>query len=108
MNQATRLRETVPRQVVPTDAFFRVLGIRVHSVRISDVITHMQLWIAMGQVGHYVAFTGLHGVSVANTDSEFKAILNSADLVVTDGMPLVWLGRLHGHLGRVHTIVGPR
>jgi N-acetylglucosaminyldiphosphoundecaprenol N-acetyl-beta-D-mannosaminyltransferase len=29
-------------------------------------------------------------------DVEFKMVLNSADLVVPDGMPLVWLGRLRG------------
>jgi N-acetylglucosaminyldiphosphoundecaprenol N-acetyl-beta-D-mannosaminyltransferase len=39
----------------------------------------------------------MHGVTEAQHDGYFKKILNSADLVVPDGMPLVWLGRRHGH-----------
>jgi N-acetylglucosaminyldiphosphoundecaprenol N-acetyl-beta-D-mannosaminyltransferase len=39
----------------------------------------------------------MHGVTEAQHDNYFKQILNSADLVVPDGMPLVWLGRRHGH-----------
>jgi N-acetylglucosaminyldiphosphoundecaprenol N-acetyl-beta-D-mannosaminyltransferase len=83
-----------------------VLGIRVDAVHIPDVISRMQTWIAIGQVCHYIAFTGLHGVSEANKDSNFKNIVNSADLVVADGMPLVWLGRLHGHALR-RRVYGP-
>jgi len=30
-------------------------------------------------------------------DAQFKQVLDAADLVVPDGMPLVWLGRRHGH-----------
>ena len=33
----------------------------------------------------------------AHHDSAFKNILNSAGMVVPDGMPLVWLGRLKGY-----------
>ncbi|MGH9732375.1 MAG: WecB/TagA/CpsF family glycosyltransferase [Candidatus Acidiferrales bacterium] len=39
----------------------------------------------------------MHGVTEAQHDAEFKSILNSADLVVPDGMPLVWIGRIRGH-----------
>jgi N-acetylglucosaminyldiphosphoundecaprenol N-acetyl-beta-D-mannosaminyltransferase len=39
----------------------------------------------------------MHGVEEAQHDPSFKQILNSADLVVPDGMPLVWRGRWHGH-----------
>jgi N-acetylglucosaminyldiphosphoundecaprenol N-acetyl-beta-D-mannosaminyltransferase len=75
---------------------FRVLGVRVDARQIVDVIAQMQEWIAKRSVGHFVAFTGMHGVSEARRDASFKRILNSADLVVADGMPLVWLGRRHG------------
>ena len=39
----------------------------------------------------------MHGLMEAQHDKRFKEVLNSADLVVPDGMPLVWLGRLRGH-----------
>jgi N-acetylglucosaminyldiphosphoundecaprenol N-acetyl-beta-D-mannosaminyltransferase len=75
---------------------FTVLGVRVDAVQIIDVIAEMEHWIVTRAAGHFVAFTGMHGVTEAQVDPSLKQILNSADLVVADGMPLVWLGRRHG------------
>ncbi len=75
---------------------FRVLGVRVDAVQIPEVIAHMARWIAARGTGHYIAVTGMHGVMEARHDPSFKQILDAADLVVPDGMPLVWLGRRLG------------
>lgn len=83
-----------PKTVTPS---FRVLGVRVHAVQIADTIELIEQWIEERKIGHYVAFTGMHGVTEARHDIQFRNILNSADLVVPDGMPLVWLGRWHKH-----------
>jgi N-acetylglucosaminyldiphosphoundecaprenol N-acetyl-beta-D-mannosaminyltransferase len=56
----------------------------------------MEQWIERREHCHYVAVTGMHGVTEAQHDAGFKHVLNAADLVVPDGMPLVWLGRLRG------------
>ncbi len=94
------------KRIMGKESSFRVLGVPVAAKQIPDVIKQIEDWIASGQTCHFVAFTGLHGISEANKDSQFKSILNAADLVVPDGMPLVWLGRLHGHsLGR--RVYGP-
>lgn len=52
----------------------------------------------------YVAVTGVHGVSEAQGDPAFKAVLNGALLCTPDGMPMVWMGKLNGHreMGRVY------
>lgn len=76
---------------------FRILGVRVDAVQIPDVIKRMEAWIAEGLKCHSIAFASMHGISEANKHPEFKAIVNGADLVVPDGMPLVWLGRWRGH-----------
>jgi N-acetylglucosaminyldiphosphoundecaprenol N-acetyl-beta-D-mannosaminyltransferase len=76
---------------------FKVLGVRVNAVQIPDVIAQLEYWIAERYLCHFVAVTGMHGVTEAQHDRIFKQILNSADLVVPDGMPLVWLGRHYGH-----------
>ncbi len=81
-------------QTVPA---YRVLGVRVHAVQIPDVIALMEQWIAGREKCHYVAVTGMHGVTVAQEDPSFREVLNSADLVVPDGMPLVWIGRRRGY-----------
>lgn len=78
-------------------ASFQVLDVRVDVVQVPDVIQQMQRWIVEGANGRYVALTGMHGVMEAHHDPRFKTALNAADLVVPDGMPLVWLGRSRGH-----------
>jgi len=85
-----------PDNLPPPPCAFRLLGVRVDALQVIDVVAEMESWIAKRSVGHFVAFTGMHGVTEAQRDASFKRILNSADLVVADGMPLVWLGRWHG------------
>jgi N-acetylglucosaminyldiphosphoundecaprenol N-acetyl-beta-D-mannosaminyltransferase len=74
---------------------FEVLGVRVHAVQMSDAIAQLRSWIRNRETGRYVAVTGMHGVAESRQDGYFREILNTADLVVPDGMPLVWLGRWH-------------
>jgi N-acetylglucosaminyldiphosphoundecaprenol N-acetyl-beta-D-mannosaminyltransferase len=77
-------------------AEFRVLGSRVHAVQIPDAVDWMERTIRAGSAGRYVAATGMHGITEGLHDPGFRGILNEADLVVPDGMPLVWLGRYNG------------
>jgi N-acetylglucosaminyldiphosphoundecaprenol N-acetyl-beta-D-mannosaminyltransferase len=80
-----------------TNATFKVLGVRVDAVQIPGAIQILENWIADRSASRYVAVTGMHGVSESVSDPAFRAALDAASLVVCDGMPLVWLGRLHGH-----------
>lgn len=80
-----------------TPVIFRVLGIPVHAVQIRDAISQIRLWIENGEKSRYVAVTGMHGIAESRRDEALKSALASADLVVPDGMPLVWLARWHGH-----------
>lgn len=75
---------------------FHVLGVRVDAIQTAGAVTEMERLIANGKPGCYVTVTGMHGVAESRDDLRFREILNAADLVVPDGMPLVWLGRLHG------------
>jgi N-acetylglucosaminyldiphosphoundecaprenol N-acetyl-beta-D-mannosaminyltransferase len=74
-----------------------VLGVCVDTVQIPDVIARMEEWIRKGTARHSIAATSMHGIVEAQHDPTFKTILNATDLVVPDGMPLVWLGRRKGH-----------
>ncbi len=76
---------------------FGVLGVRVSAVQIPDVTARMKDWICERRPVRYITVTGMHGVMEARRDPHFGDILNAADLVVPDGMPLVWLGRSHGY-----------
>ena len=64
---------------------FWVLGVRVDAVQIPDVIARMEEWIARREACRYIAVTGMHGVTEAQHDGEFKEILNAAALVVPAG-----------------------
>ncbi len=76
---------------------FLTLGVPVNAVQIPDAIEAMSRWIDAGGVARYVTVTGMHGLIEAQDDLELRRIFQSADLVVPDGMPLVWVGRLRGH-----------
>ena len=45
----------------------------------------------------YICVTGVHGVMEAQAGPGFRDILNRAFLCTPDGMPMVWLGKWHGH-----------
>jgi N-acetylglucosaminyldiphosphoundecaprenol N-acetyl-beta-D-mannosaminyltransferase len=85
---------------------YRVLGVRVDAVQIPEVCARVEEWIEHRGSCRYVAVTGMHGIMEAQHDPRFKFILNAADLVVPDGMPLVWLGRLRGR-PLAHRVYGP-
>ncbi len=75
---------------------YPVLGVGVSAVQIPEVISMLERWISERKSPRFVAVTGMHGVSEAQHDRYFMSILQNADLVVPDGMPLVWLGRWRG------------
>jgi len=84
-------------QMFGSETYFRVLGVRVNALQIPEVITRMEEWIHDRGGCHSIAATSMHGIVEAQRDPAFKGILNSADIVVPDGMPLVWMGRRQGH-----------
>ena len=75
---------------------FSVLGVRVDAVQIPDVIAWMRQQADRRADCGYIAVTGMHGVVEARHDATFAQALERANLVVPDGMPLVWLGRRQG------------
>ena len=91
----------------PALASFTVLDVRVDVVQIPDVIEIMRNWIAQRSSCRYIAVTGMHGVTEAQHDAQFKKILNAASLVVPDGYPLLWLGRKRGLSHLTRRVYGP-
>lgn len=88
------------------ESSYHVLGIRLDAVQIPAVIARMEEWIARNDACRYIAVTDMHSVMEAQHDAHFKTILNSADLVVPDGFPLVLLGRRKGFALR-RRVYGP-
>jgi exopolysaccharide biosynthesis WecB/TagA/CpsF family protein len=89
-----------------TRATFNVLGVRTQAVQIKQVIEQMLGWIRARDGCRSVAAADMHCIVEAQRDPSYKSILNATDLVVPDGMPLVWLGRRKGHILR-RRVYGP-
>lgn len=79
-----------------------VLGIPVNALDLEQATEAVSGWVGTSHRG-YVCVTGVHGVMEARRSSEVMAAHHAADLVVPDGMPLVWCGRALGvPIGRVY------
>lgn len=80
-----------------------VLGMRVDATSYSDAIGRILAWSEQAE-SRYVCVSTVHMVMEAYDDPGFQRIVNGADLVTSDGMPLVWALRLLGvpHATRVY------
>ncbi len=77
----------------------------ISAINLRRAVETIERWIQRGE-NHYVCVTGVHGVMESQRDEALRGIHNAAGLVTPDGMPLVWLSRLHG-LGHVERVYGP-
>jgi N-acetylglucosaminyldiphosphoundecaprenol N-acetyl-beta-D-mannosaminyltransferase len=92
-------------QVVARLPRVNILGVKVSSINLRHA-TALILGAVAAKSKGYIAVTGVHGVSEARSDPEFRRILNSAFLNTPDGMPLSWIGRLQG-FKQMDRVYGP-
>jgi N-acetylglucosaminyldiphosphoundecaprenol N-acetyl-beta-D-mannosaminyltransferase len=82
-----------------------VLGVKVSAIDLDRAVQLADEWIVRGRPG-YVCVTGVHGVMEAQSDAEFRRILNHAAINTPDGMPMTWVGRLQG-FAQMDRVFGP-
>lgn len=73
-----------------------ILGIPFHNVSFTDTVEWVRDRVHSRRPG-YIATANMDFVTQAWRDPELQRILLEADLVVADGIPIVWLSRLLGH-----------
>ncbi len=73
----------------------RVLSLLPNVTSLEELIDEVERLISRG-CGGYVCFSTVHMVMEAYDNPEFAKIVNAADYIVTDGMPLVWMQKLQG------------
>ena len=78
-----------------------ILGVRLDDVTLNETLDIIEDFIASGQP-HAIVTTNTEFVMAAQTDEEFRNILNSADLSFPDGVGLIWGLRLLGVQLREH------
>ncbi len=98
MAEPMRRHEAGPETGTAAIPSFALLGVRVNAVQIPGVVEQIERWIEDEIAGRFVSAANTHVVMEAQHDASFKQIINSADLCVPDGMPLIWYARFRGHL----------
>lgn len=81
----------------------RILGTRVDATDYGGAAERVCGWAARGE-SRYVCAANVHMVMEGHDDPAFRAVVNGADLVTADGMPLAWALRSLGvaHAPRVY------
>ena len=73
-----------------------ILGVRVDPTSYEMATSQVLFW-AQKQESRYVCVANVHMIMEAYDAPDFKDIVNAADLVTPDGMPLVWMLRRMGY-----------
>src|SRR6185369_1127262 len=82
-----------------------VLGVGLSVLNLKTAVDAIADAIRSRRKG-YICVTGVHGVMEAQTDEAFRRILNNAFLCTPDGMPMVWMGKIHGRR-EMNRVYGP-
>jgi N-acetylglucosaminyldiphosphoundecaprenol N-acetyl-beta-D-mannosaminyltransferase len=83
----------------------RILGMRVDATSYEHAAQEILRWAREGE-SRYVCVATVNNVIEAYDDREYGAIMEAADLITPDGMPLVWGLRLLG-VGAATRVYGP-
>lgn len=75
-----------------------VLGVGINAINLQQAVTAIERWIA-GHERHYVNVCTVHTVMECQNAPRLRDIVNRSGLSTPDGMPLVWLGQVHGYPG---------
>jgi Glycosyl transferase WecG/TagA/CpsF family len=73
----------------------RILGMRVHATSYGHAAREILRWAREGE-SRYVCVATVNNVIEAYDDPDYAGVMEAADLVTPDGMPLVWGLRLLG------------
>ena len=82
-----------------------ILNMRVDATSYTDAVNRVLGWAARGE-SRYVCCANVHSVMESFDSPYFRNCMNAADLVTSDGVPLVWALRRLG-VGMATRVYGP-
>lgn len=91
-------------QPIPVESR-EIVGTRVDGTNYAGAVDLITSW-AREQVSRYVCVSTVHMVMEGHDNRDYQQVVNAADLVTSDGMPLVWALRLLG-ARRSERVYGP-
>lgn len=87
--------EVTPTLNLPALDSRAILGTNTHSTTYSDATARVLAWAAASE-SRYICVSNVHVTMESYDSSAYRAIVNAADLVTPDGVPLVWALKLLG------------
>ncbi len=103
--------ERAPSHMAPTASEpgvprVNVMGVGIHAVNAESAMAAVFKATETPGFTGYVTVTGVHGVIESQDDEALRQIHNRSFLSVPDGVPMVWVGRAHGHR-EMRQVAGP-
>jgi N-acetylglucosaminyldiphosphoundecaprenol N-acetyl-beta-D-mannosaminyltransferase len=83
----------------------KIIGVNIDPTSYSLAVQAITTW-SNQRSSRYVCIATAHTIMEAYDSPEFQALINHADMVTPDGMPLVWLLKLKGYLSQTR-VYGP-
>ena len=74
---------------------FSILGVPISAVNLDLAAEAIDQWI-QNREKRYVCIAPVSTVMTCQDDPAYRAVIENADMVTPDGMPVVWLGRRQG------------
>jgi N-acetylglucosaminyldiphosphoundecaprenol N-acetyl-beta-D-mannosaminyltransferase len=71
-----------------------ILGVRISAINLGQAVGEIEAWVGHRE-RHYVNVCNVHTIMECQQDVRMKRLVNASGLSTPDGMPLVWLSRLH-------------
>jgi len=83
-----------------------IVTVNVNETSYAEATNQILLWARRNE-SSYVCIANVHVIMEAWDSSQFSRIVNNADLITPDGMPLVWMMRAKGKR-RQSRVYGPK
>ena len=80
---------------LPIDKMTSIINVQVNEISYDSATRQIKAWAQKGE-SRYVCVANVHMLMEAYDSPEFAKIVNNADLVTPDGVPLVWMMRAKG------------
>lgn len=84
-----------------------MLGTALAALDYAQAVEVVRAWASTKHRAYTVAAANTHVVTLGRRDASFKTALESFDLVLPDGMPLVWCMNRFGKAGLRDRVYGP-
>lgn len=72
-----------------------ILGVRIDATSYAGATERVLAWAGCGE-SRYVCCAAVNNIMEARRSPDYRAVMDQADLVTSDGMPLVWMLRWLG------------